>query len=594
MGKGKLAGAILCLASVAVATELDVATARAMDAQAHGEWLAAAAAYQQAIGEGKGTPFQRIQMRAVQRDAKKQVSAVLSLLKKMKRPQWEADAAAGILTLIPNQKRAQATLARLSKDGIEARTMPQPFPSRSPMMRAVTGTTLGKSFAAGELAADRAILYLLSQQEKEGFWDSDKHGGQPLYDEGLTAMAMLAMTARGPSGISPDMHESLGRAARWLLEKQEPDGGFGTRVQHGIYNTTLVCEALCEHAIVTGQQDRFLKPLGRVVDRISKHQGEQGGWRYVRGEPGDTSVTSRAVLALVRARQAGLSVSSARLRNAGGFIDSMMDEDDGTIGYNARGGASARPEGLHEQFPADRTEAMSAAGGFTLAHVAPAHKSLQSPLGLVRRCLPDKRVPDFYYWMNGAYCQATIAGTVSPEWYAALVKGVAATQLKNGSVRPDGPWGVDGGVIYATAACVLALTGPYREGRLVQPMVQFQRSGKIDAFVSGAGAVASRVFVRRGDQLSFYDAGTAWHKVLRRSFNANGVEDIDRSFKRIVKRAPWGCLLARIGEKGKPFAPGIAEAYTMPADGPLYLMMNCTGTPIPERGWWITIKRENR
>jgi hypothetical protein len=269
----------------------------------------------------------------------------------------------------------------------------------------------------------------------------------------------------------------------------------------------------------------------------------------------------------------------------------MLDQAYGQIGYNAQGGSPARPEGLQDRFPPELTQSMTAAGAIVLAEARPGHPDIGGPIGLVRSVLPLKRVPDFYYWMEGAHCLRIAEGALPKAWYSAIVAGVAGNRAKDGSVRANGPWGHDGGVIYSTAACVLALSGPYREKRRVRAMVEFSRKGHREVYVPGTSdGTPSRILVQKGDRIKLIDHGKMLHGAMRREIGASGFANADRSHKRLHKRSNFACLLARIGEKGKLFAPPIEEAFDVPATGHLEFLVNDKSRQGNVNGWVIEVR----
>jgi len=62
-----------------------------------------------------------------------------------------------------------------------------------------------------------------------------------------------------------------------------------------------------------------------------------GGWRYSPGDPGDTSVSGWAVMALKSAKMAGVDVPEITFRKAVRFLDSVCDPNKEGYGYTAPG-----------------------------------------------------------------------------------------------------------------------------------------------------------------------------------------------------------------------------------------------------------------
>ena len=105
---------------------------------------------------------------------------------------------------------------------------------------------------------------------------------------------------------------------------------------------------------------------------------------------------------------------------------------------------------------------------------------------------------------------------------------------------------------------------------------------------------SARILVQKGDWLKLIDHGNLEHGALNRRLDARGAPNADRSYRRIVKKAPFACLLARIGEKGKPFAPPMAEEFYVRETGVLYFLVNDKSRVGNAAGWTIVVHRVER
>ena len=74
-----------------------------------------------------------------------------------------------------------------------------------------------------------------------------------------------------------------------------------------------------------------------------------------------------------------------------------------------------------------------------------------------------------YYWHYGTLALSMLGGAPWSAWSDALQQAVLPNQVQDGCAKgswePVGPWGEDGGRIYATAMMTLALEIIAREGR---------------------------------------------------------------------------------------------------------------------------------
>ena len=75
-----------------------------------------------------------------------------------------------------------------------------------------------------------------------------------------------------------------------------------------------------------------------------------------------------------------------------------------------------------------------------------------------------------YYWYFGTLAMFQVGGEAWEEWRKALAEAILLQQLKDGDKRgswsPVGPWGDEGGRVYATALMTMALETPYRYPKL--------------------------------------------------------------------------------------------------------------------------------
>jgi hypothetical protein len=152
------------------------------------------------------------------------------------------------------------------------------------------------------------------------------------------------------------------------------------------------------------------------------------------------------------------------------WLEKMTDPDYGRAGYIQRGGAPARPQAMIDRFPGEKSESMTAVGISIRAAIG--EDVSQSPIA-AKGALLLSRVPprwkddggiDMYYWYYGTTALAHVGGKHWRSWQQALVKAVVPAQRTDGdpcgydgSWDPVGPWGPDGGRVYATAVMALAL-----------------------------------------------------------------------------------------------------------------------------------------
>src|SRR5262249_32811498 len=124
----------------------------------------------------------------------------------------------------------------------------------------------------------------------------------------------------------------------------------------------------------------------RGLDWIASAKNPKFAWRYgVRDGTNDTSVTVWMVAALAAAKRVNAADSAAAREEsfvvdetsfdgARTWVEKLTDEY-GRVGYQQRGSGPARPAAVVDKFPAENSEAMTAAGLFIREACGEAPKS---------------------------------------------------------------------------------------------------------------------------------------------------------------------------------------------------------------------------
>ncbi|MDH3592088.1 MAG: HEAT repeat domain-containing protein, partial [Planctomycetota bacterium] len=312
-------------------------------------------------------------------------------------------------------------------------------------------------------AIEAGLRWLEQHQEKTGFWDSDKHGGQRHYDPGVTGLALWAFFGAGTTDSA-----TVRRGLDYLLRTQDIDGVIGSRSSHSFmcYHS-IATIALAEAWLLTGNP-RCAQAVQHAIDFDEWARNPDLAWRYEpRGGENDTHVTTEVVTALRLGDLAGADVHSATYDGAARWIERMTDPSFGQIGYNFPGGAPARPEGKQDTFPPENSQAMTAAGAWCrqlLGGAAAASKSLPRSIALCTDVPPTWHRPgrDQLYHLFGSLAVHQHGGKAWQTWDKALRGTYVSAQDDDGSWPPTGVWGADGGRVYSTAMALLSLLTPYR------------------------------------------------------------------------------------------------------------------------------------
>jgi len=340
--------------------------------------------------------------------------------------------------------------------------------------RASGGRGSGKALARGLEGSTRA-------PEADGRRASGAEGTpyRGYHDEGVTALALLALVEGGSSLIAGPYRENVVHGLSWLLSRQDPASGgfwlpFETVDDEGQGIRVIVTHRMYDHAIATLSLCRLHRAsptiaLGnasrKAVDFALRARNPYGAWRYSSPPTGesDTSVTAWMVKALTEAERAGFDVDPRAYEGALHWIDEVTDPQNGRVGYDSMGSLSARMKGVNDRFPRDNGEPMTAAGllcRFLLDQDPAAAPIMEKHAQRIRTKLPewdpDGYGVDVYYWYYGTCAMLRMGGErYWKPWDEVLTDAVLDSQRDDGeragSWDPIGVWGFLGGRVYSTA-----------------------------------------------------------------------------------------------------------------------------------------------
>jgi hypothetical protein len=337
-----------------------------------------------------------------------------------------------------------------------------------------------------ESATDAGLEWLRRHQSVSGAWDGDgfeaqcKDGkcggaGGPLYDPGLTGLALLAFLGTGETHKSGKYQATVRSGLKWLKTIQDAEGCYGPRTSsHFTYNHAIASMAVVEAYGLT-QSPLFKASAQRGLDFIKDCRNPYLAWRYgVRPQDNDTSVTGWMVMALKAGVMSGLDVDPEGFEGARNWIDKATEPEYGRTGYTARGNGPSRAQEQMDRFPADKSESLTAVGVLTRIYCGAKEGDEMVAKGadLCMKSLPtwDEAAGtcDFYYWYYGTLAMWQVGGPRWKRWEAAMKPSLvehqrlAAGECRHGSWDPVDPWGPDGGRVYSTAINTLSLEVYYR------------------------------------------------------------------------------------------------------------------------------------
>ncbi len=360
----------------------------------------------------------------------------------------------------------------------------------------------------GGNAVDAALRWLAAHQSPGGGWESAGFGswcdgkpasegpdglGKDLYDPGVTGLALCAFLGAGYTNRGKHPYAKVvAKGLRYLKTIQDAEGCFGPRTsQHFIYNHATASLAMVEAYGMTSSPI-FKGSAQKALDFVAASRNPYFTWRYgVRPGDNDTSVTGWMMMVLksaklinedakARGRDEPLVIDEAAFDGVKAWLDKMTDPEFGRVGYIQRGGSPARPQALIDKFPADKSESMTAVGllGRIFLGENPRTSEMIRKGARLLEAQPPTWNPssgqiDMYYWYYGTLAMFQIGGSAWSSWSKALETAVIKNQrqdttpcLYQGSWDPIGPWGMDGGRVYATALMAMCLEVHYRYDRV--------------------------------------------------------------------------------------------------------------------------------
>ncbi len=341
------------------------------------------------------------------------------------------------------------------------------------------------------------LEWLKTHQSEDGYWDTDEFfsnnikggtdctegAGIASQDVGMTGLALLAFLGDGSSTRQGEYRKVVKRGIKWLGDQQDEDSGLlGEEVGHGfVYDHAIGALALAENYYDSHNPFQKLQTQ-RAMNFIGKARNPYGGWRYEVPSDGetDTSITGWMIFALKAGDDAKLKVDKEGYIGAAEWLNSVTDTSNGRVGYIGPepGGRSSRVIGANDNFPPEKTEAMTGVGLLTRIFLGqtPDEEPIMEKHGdLMLRMLPEWNESDhsidMYYWYYGTYAMYQLGGEHWSKWRKAMEKAILPNQRKDGDYKgswdPVGPWGYQGGRVYSTALMVLTLEVFYRYSSLL-------------------------------------------------------------------------------------------------------------------------------
>lgn len=317
-----------------------------------------------------------------------------------------------------------------------------------------------------DIAADKAIAYLLSQQKENGAIFDKGH------DTTMTSLAIMAMASVGIQPADPGAEgQAMQRALGFVLQddRQDDKGYFGSKDGSRMYGHGIITLMLTEMLgmSTSAEQDELLHDhCQKAIDLILSAQKEkkstdaQGGWRYgPDARDADLSVSVWQLMALRSAKNDGLQVPASAIHDAVNYLKRSYSSplDRNGLPTDKAGGFCYEPGRRHATFTmtAAGLLAMQVCGEYESPLVAGAADWLleHPPKWKERFCMYGT-----YYYAQGMYQRGGEHAITARQLVQDMLLEKQGTdgswQAENGEER-------NAGNVYATAMAVLSLSVKY-------------------------------------------------------------------------------------------------------------------------------------
>jgi len=218
------------------------------------------------------------------------------------------------------------------------------FARRSGPDRGTAARDRGGS-AASEAAVERGLAWLARHQAADGSWRFDLSGCQcdgGCRDAGTvssttaaTGIALLPFLGAGHTQAAGAYRETVTRGLYYLMSRIQPTPRGGDLAEGTMYGQGVATLALAE-ALGMTKDEMLVRPVRDAVRFIVTAQDSYGGgWRYLPGQAGDTTVTAWQLAALKSAALAGLEVPSPTFDGVCRFLDRVQTQGGAAYGYQS-------------------------------------------------------------------------------------------------------------------------------------------------------------------------------------------------------------------------------------------------------------------
>lgn len=199
--------------------------------------------------------------------------------------------------------------------------------------------------AASEAAVERGLAWLARHQAADGSWRFDlsdcrcdggcRDAGTVSSTTAATGIALLPFLGAGHTQAAGTYRETVTRGLYYLMSRIQPTPRGGDLAEGTMYGQGVATLALAE-ALGMTKDEMLVRPVRDAVRFIVTAQDSYGGgWRYLPGQAGDTTVTAWQLAALKSAAMAGLEVPSPTFDGVCRFLDRVETQGGTAYGYQS-------------------------------------------------------------------------------------------------------------------------------------------------------------------------------------------------------------------------------------------------------------------